>query len=395
MKYLFSFFIIIFIAVAAGLLAHQDSGYVLFGRGHNTVELSLSLFFTLLLFTYIFGYLFVRFIIRTWTFPLQLKLWRKEQQSKKARTVSLQGLINLSQGQWKKAERLLTRAVKGSEMPLLNYLSAAKAAQKQNAPERRDHYLALAHKSMPSADFSVRLTQAELQFAHGQNEQALAALVHLHSKSPKHPHIMTLLCNLYQRLKSWEDLKNLLPNLRKYKVLPEPVLLDIERDTYIELIKKTNEKNFKKLQKLWQNISRILKKDADIINAYTDKLIQLKKYDETEQILREILRKEWQPTLVRQYGLVKSSQPEKQLVFAESLAKDHDNNSILLLTLGRLCMHNDLWGKARAYLEASLGSNESQDVYKELGLLMEYLNEDALAADYFRRGLLLANTNNS
>lgn len=390
MKYLFSFFAIIFIAVSAGLLAHDDSGYVLFGRGYTTLEMSLSLFLVMVFLSYIFGYILVRFIIQTWTMPEQIKQWRFSQQAKKARKTSLQGLINLSQGQWKKAERLLTRAVKYSDMPLLNYLSAAKAAQKQNAPERRDHYLALAHKSMPAADFSVKLTQAELQFAHGQNEQALATLVHLHSLSPKHPHIMVLLSQLYRQLKSWDDLRKLLPQLHKHKVFSEKKLLEIEKETYSELIQliKGN-KDSEELQHLWQNISRELKKDPRLIEIYCSKLMQLKNNDEAELILKNTLRKEWHSNLVKQYGLVKSSRVEKQLSFAESLSKDHDNHPLLLLTLGRLCMYNDLWGKARAYLEASIGNKELAETYKELGLLMEYLNEPELAAEYFKKGLFL------
>lgn len=387
MKYLFSFFIIIFLAVGAGLLAHQDSGYVLFGRGHTTLEMSLTLFLVMFFLSYIFAYLILRFIIRTWTMPVTLKDWRISQQTNKARKTSLQGLINLSQGQWKKAERLLTRAVKNSDMPLLNYLSAAKAAQKQNAPERRDHYLALAYESMPEADFSVKLTQAELQFAHGQNEQALATLVHLHSLSPKHTHIMVLLSRLYQQLKSWSDLKKLLPQLIKHKVFPAKELRAIEKETYIALIQQSI--NADKAQQLWQNISRDLRKDADILGIYSNKLVELNKNDEAELIIRNALRKEWLPNLVKQYGLIKSSQLEKQLIFAESLSKDHDNHPLLLLTLGRLCMYNDLWGKARAYLEASVGNKELAESYKELGLLMEYLNEPELAAEYFKKGLFL------
>ena len=390
MKYLFSFFAIIVIAVSAGLLAHEDSGYVLFGRGHYTLEISLTLFLVIVFLGYISGYLLLRFIVNTWTMPEQLKQWRFSQKAKKAREKSLQGLINLSQGQWKKAERQLTRAVKNSDMPLLNYLSAAKAAQKQNAPERRDHYLALAHKSMPAADFSVKLTQAELQFAHGQNEQALATLVDLHSLSPKHSHIMVLLSQLYQKVKSWEDLRKLLPQLRKHKIFPDEKLLEIEHEVYIKLIQKINpDKDGDKLQQLWQSISRELKKDATLLEIYSDKLIQLKNCDEAELVLRNALRKEWQPNLIKLYGLVKSSQIEKQLTFAESLSKDHDNHPLLLLTLGRLCMYNDLWGKARAYLEASIGNKELPETYKELGLLMEYLNEPELAAEYFKKGLLL------
>lgn len=390
MKHLFAFFAVIFFAVAAGLLAHDDSGYVLFGRGYNTMEMSLTLFLVLLILSYIFGYTILRFIVNTWRMPEQLKQWRYSQQAKKARKTSLQGLINLSQGQWKKAERLLTRAVKNSDMPLLNYLSAAKAAQKQNAPDRRDHYLSLAHKSMPDADFSVKLTQAELQFAHGQNEQALATLIHLHNLSPKHPHIMVLLTRIYQDVKGWDELRKLLPQLHKHKVFPEKELFKIEKETYIELIQNNNlQKDFDKLLHLWQNISRELKKDTDIIAIYCNKLIQINQNDEAENILRTAIKKEWNTNLVKLYGLVKSSQLEKQLLFAESLSRDHDNNPVLLLTLGRLCMYNDLWGKARAYLEASVGNKEFTETYKELGLLMEYLNEPKLAAEYFKKGLFL------
>jgi len=391
MKQLFGFFAVIFFAVVAGLLAHEDSGYVLFGRGYDTMEMSLTLFLVILILSYIFGYVLLRFIFRTWMMPVQLKQWRFSQQAKKARKASLQGLINLSQGQWKKAERQLTRSVKNSDMPLLNYLSAAKAAQKQNAPDRRDHYLSLAHKSMPSADFSVSLTQAELQFAHGQNEQALATLVHLHSLSPKHPHIMVLLTKIYQDVKSWDDLRKLLPQLHKHKVFPEKELLKIEKETYVQLIQNTSwNKDFDKLQTLWHNISRELKKDPDLIGIYCNKLTQLKQNDEAEQLLRNAIRKKWNADLVKLYGLVKSSHLEKQLLFAESLSRDHDNNPILLLTLGRLCMYNDLWGKARAYLEASVGNKEISETYKELGLLMEYLNEPKLAAEYFKKGLFLS-----
>ena len=390
MKYLFSFFAIIFLAVSAGLLAHEDSGYVLFGRGYNTLEMSLSLFLVVLILSYILGYALVRFIFRSWGMPDKLKHWRLSKQENKARKSALQGLINLSQGQWKKAERLLTRSVKHSDMPLLNYLSAAKAAQKLNSPERRDHYLSLAHKSMPDADFSVKLTQAELQFAHGQNEQALATLVHLHSLSPKHPHIMVLLSRLYQQLKSWDDLRKLLPELQKNKVFTDKELHELEKEIYLELLHDSKwNSDTRKLQQLWQKLSRDLKKDSELIKRYCRALIQLKQNDEAELIIRNTLKKEWQPELVKLYGLVKSSQPEKQLTFAESLSRDHDNNPLLLLTLGRLCMHNDLWGKARAYLEASVGNKELPETYKELGLLMEYLNEPTLAAEYKKKGLFL------
>lgn len=388
MKYLFSFFLIIFVAVSASILAQQDPGYVLIGRGLYTVEMSLSFFIIALFISCLVGYFLIRFIARTWAAPKQLKQWRHFVHTKKSRKSALLGLINLSQGQWKKAERLLTQSIKDSDMPLLNYLSAAKAAQKQDAPARRDHYLALAHKSMPEADFSVKLTQAELQFAYGQNEQALATLVNLHNLQPKHSHVMVLLSQIYEKLNSWCDLKNLLPKLRKHHVFPEKNLLELELKTYIALFNNESS-SAEELQQLWQSMPRDLKKNVSLVEIYCNRLIRYEKHNEAEAILRNVLRKEWQPTLIKLYGLVKSSQLEKQLTFAESLSKNHGNHPLLLLTLGRLCMYNDLWGKARAYLEASIGNKEMAETYKELGLLMEYLNEKTLAMEYFKKGLFL------
>ena len=71
---------------------------------------------------------------------------------------------------------------------------------------------------MPSADVAVSLTQAELQLADHQLEQALATLKHLRSVAPKHTYVLRLLRRLYEQLGDWEHLRELLPELRRRKV---------------------------------------------------------------------------------------------------------------------------------------------------------------------------------
>ena len=39
---------------------------------------------------------------------------------------------------------------------------------------------------------------------------------------------------------------------------------------------------------------------------------------------------------------------------AESWLKQHPDDAALLLTLGRLCAQQELWGKAQSYLDASI-----------------------------------------
>lgn len=391
MKFLIYILAVFFIAVVAGLLAEQDPGYILIGRGYQTMEMSLSLFITLQILLFSALYFLARFISRTWNMPEKIREWRQRSRSKRALNASRKGLIELAQGHWKQAERALTRHVDDSEVPLLNYLSAARAAQKLNAPDRRDHYLAMAHKSMPDADMAVELTQAELQIAHGQPELALATLVHLQTIAPKHTHILLLLSRLYEQLSSWGDLEKLLPDLKKYKVLDEHDYQRLAIHVYHALLDiAAASKKAQHLNDVWQRMPAKLRDRYEMIAQYAKHLISLNDYDHCEQLLRDSIKRKWDNHLVRLYGLVKSSSPEKQLRHAEAWLKGKENNPDLLLTLGRLSLNSKLWGKAQTYFESSLGYGAKAEAYKELGVLLEQLEENDAAADCFKNGLLLA-----
>ena len=61
----------------------------------------------------------------------------------------------------------------------------------------------------------------------------------------------------------------------------------------------------------------------------------------------------------------------------------------LLLTLGRLCRQQQLWGKARSYLEASLAITPSRAAHIELAQLLDQLEESALATRHYRAAAVL------
>ena len=84
------------------------------------------------------------------------------------------------------SEKNLMRHATDSEMPLITYVAAARAAQLQGEHERRDAHLRRAFEQIPEAHVAVLLTQAELQIAHKQHEQALATLRRLQEVDPDH-----------------------------------------------------------------------------------------------------------------------------------------------------------------------------------------------------------------
>lgn len=118
-----------------------------------------------------------------------------------------------------KSKNHLIQALPNSDTPLLNYLTAARAAQNMGDNQLRDNFLREAQQSMPEAKIAVELTQAELQLSNHQWEQALATLKHLHAIAPRHPYVLMLMMRLYQEVKDWPQLIALLPNLKSIKSL--------------------------------------------------------------------------------------------------------------------------------------------------------------------------------
>jgi len=295
-----------------------------------------------------------------------------------------------AEGHWKEAEKLFHKGAKLSENPLVDYLSAARAAQKQWRYEERDQYLALAHQSLPEANMAVGLTQAELQLAHGQLEQALASLVRLRQAQPHHAYILNLLMQVYQRLGAWGDLATLLPELRKRKVLDRERYDEFEREVHARLLTLAiNSHSQSRLQGFWQDLPKQLREVDEFLEPYSRALVEFGLNKQAEALVREVLKRRWSPTLVHVYGLIEGPAPDKQLAFAEALLKGHDRDAVLLLTLGRLCLHNRLWGKARSYLEASLSQSPRGETYRELATLLEQLGEDEAARDLYRDGVNL------
>jgi len=345
-------------AVVAALAVQDDSGYILVGYGRWTVEGSLAFFLLTNVMLFVISYFVIRFISRLINAPKQVGEWREKRGAKRSRTALTLGLVELSEGNWKKAERDLIKYARRSETPLLNYLAAARSAQQQGAHERRDHYLQLAHESMPKADMAVALTQAELQIDHEQFEQALATLCHLREIAPKHGHVLKLLKELYLRLDDWQELNKLLPDLKKRKVI------DVEELEALELIVHrqqlslaAGDEDSRQLQVIWNGLSGTTRAKEEMVMIYVNHLINRGENRQVEKLLRSTLNRQWSDDLVELYGRVDADDSAHQLNMAEGWLKSRADNATLLLTLGRLCLRNKLWGEARSYQEVSIGAD--------------------------------------
>ena len=391
MKTLLTALLVLLLSVLLAVAVKSDNGYILIGYNQWSVEGSLAFFLIFNLLVFAALYFLIRVLARVWAIPRQLHGWQDHRSLDRARRELNQGLVQLSEGHWQSAEKSLLKHADRSDAPLLNYLAAARSAQQQGAHDRRDHYLQLAHGSMPSADVAVGLTQAELQLDHSQLEQALATLKHLRQIAPRHAHVLKLLKELYERIGDWNELNALLPELKKRQLVSESELQELELRIFGKLLKLAAESDQGDLLKeTWTGFPQSIRQNHSMVTLYASYLKERDADDEVAQLLKRAIDQSWSDALVELYGRVAASDAAAQLTQAEKWLQDQPSNATLLLALGRLCLNNRLWGKARSYLEASIGVQPSTPAYRELGVLLERMGEKERALDNYRAGLALS-----
>lgn len=386
--------ILLVIAIAlvlGGLLiwfADVEPGFVLLQYGNWTLETSMLVFLILFIMLLIAAYIGLRSVVVVRRTPAKLAAWRQEQRKKRASHALTRGLITLEEGRWAEAERMLLRYASDSETPLLHYLAAARAAQKQQAPDRRNNYLKLAHETTEGADIAVGVVQAELQISAGQKEQALATLQHLRHVAPKHPYVLQLLQQLYQDTDQWQQVQSVLPDLRKRHVLDSDSIKNLSAEAAVgQLHNALIRQEWQRMADIWEQTPAKTRHSEALLKPYVSGLMEQGEYAQATALIEHYLSKHWSDALVYKYGQIPVGGLLKRLAIAEKWLKQHEENPWLLLTLGRLALANKLWAKAEAYLRASIEHGPRGETYQALAdVLMAQDKRDAAAAVY-RQGL--------
>lgn len=299
----------------------------------------------------------------------------------------MRGMIEVAEGNFARGEKLLGRAASTSDAPLFNYLQAARAAHLQGKDDRRDEWLKIAYEESPGAANAVLLTQAELQLDARQYEQALATLRRLDDNSRNHGYALALLGKIYYRLEDWASLEEILPRVTKHARIDSQTLEKWTVRVHCEALKAAEDG--RTVVDTFNRIPKTLAKNERLLKDYFLALIRVGEHDQAEKELAAAIKKHWSPALIHAYGLVESSNMSGQLKKAESWLGKHPEDPDLLLTAARLCLRNELWGKARSYLESVIAIRPTPEAYQVYGRLLNQLGENDAAAAAFKDGLNL------
>lgn len=381
------------VAAALGIAIAKHSGYVLIAYGGFRYQSGLWAALGALL-VIVLVLLLVRYLIGlVLTSTGVVNPWSRRNRSRRTRIAIAQGQLDLAEGRWASAQRHLQRAAEHERHPLMFYLGAARAANEQGRTEDSDQLLERALERQPEAELAVALTHAQLQMDRGDTDAALVTLQAMQERYPHNAQVLRLLQRLHRERGEWPALIRLMPELRKGKVLSADDLTTLEKRAWGENLSLASTRGEdvqsarQSLERAWQQLTTAQRQEPQLVLAYAEQLRQLGAQGEAEEVLRTALKKHYESHLARLYGLVRGSDPARQLQTAEGWLKEHGDDPSLLLTLGRLSLQNRLWGKARDYLESSLRQQRNPETCAELARLLASLGETERSNQLFQEGL--------
>jgi len=385
--------IFLFVVLGAGLFAGTQysgqQGYVLISIANKTIEMSVT---TLVIFVIatLAALFALEFLIKralyassaTWNYFSVRKLRR-------SRRYTNEGIIKLLEGDFKQAEKKVTRWANHHDMPLLCYLVASEAAQGLGDTEKRDKYLALASKQ-ENAELAVELTRAKQQVRESDFNSAFDTLSTLKASYPNNTIVLNLLKSVYIELKLWQPLLDSLPSLVKAKIITQDEQVLLTQKAQCGLLSEVAEqKGSEGLIAHWNGLPRKLKADDHLVECFAKQLIARKADNEAFTLIKENLKKHPNSNLYALLPNLNLADSHPAVVFLEEVIRKDGNNAQAHSAIAQFHLRNEKWQEAQQHLEKALSVRSDVSDYSYLADALEKQNLTKAAHEVSRKALTL------
>lgn len=351
----------------AGILINRDPGYVLVVFDRMALETSLWVALFLLALAYVGLRLTLFLVARLRRGPSGLLAWRAGRRQRAADERTLAALDALVHGDWRAARSGFEQAAaRGSGATPL--LAAALAARLAGDDVGEGALL----------ERAVRLAPDESAFARGLQclnagdwSGARAALQPLAGRADPLPEALWLLAEIALQTRDWSAFDALEPALTRARARPPAVLEALRARAAAERLRTVEPSA---LRALWDAMPRALRHQPTVVLAWVDR-VGRQEPDQAEQALREALDHGFVDQLVLAYGVVAARDPGRALAAAEGWLRQHPDNAVLFLTLGRLAARAGRWAQAREHFEMAVRLQAGPAAEAELGRLRHALGD--------------------
>jgi len=368
--------------LAAALIAPRlldDPGLVAIDVGQWRLEMSLLTMVGLVLLAWIA----LSIIIGIFRMPGKALNRMRET---RARRQMENGLLALTEGDWQRAERELSRSLE-YRRSTVGLLAAARAAQGSADRTGRDRWLQLADARFGRRHFVTGLARARLLIGEGRMDEAVPVLEKLHLRKPRHSGVLRLLLQAYQDLGRWEDVRMLTPALYKAGIV------DRQRSEEVAVLAATREMesspDIEALEASWRSLSRKQRRQRELVLAYARRAMELERPGLAGPRLKRLLNKQLDRDALRLYADVDTDQRPARIADCERWLEEQPEHGGLHLALGLMYLDDRQYDKARECLEKAVADQPDSEAYAALGRILDRSGSLEAAAQCYRNALRL------
>lgn len=390
MRALFWLLILAALAVGLALAARYNEGYVLLVLPPWRAEVSLNLFLLLCAAGFFVIYLLARAVSHTLGLPRAVAEFRRRRQQEKAAQALRDAWRLLQEGRYGHALRCAEKARPEDAASGMLALAGWRAAHALRDSARATEWAARVRRHDGAGLRAARLmTEAEFALDERRFEDARAALHQFAAHEGRHIAALRLSLRAEQGLGNWREVARLVRQLEKHQALSAEQAAPMRSRAVREALRGLRE-DPPGLMRYWRELDDGDRAEPSLALETARALMTAGDCREAQRVIEDALDERWDAGLVLAYADCRGGDVLGRIAHAEKWLHLHPRDEALLLTLGRLCREQQLWGKARSFLEASIAVRPTRAAHVELAQLHELLEEPALAAGHFRAAALFA-----
>lgn len=392
MRTLFWLLTLAALAIGVALLGRLTDGYVLWVMPPWRAEISLNLFVLLQVAALLAVYLLLRLIVNTLRLPKVVTAFRERRARQRNEHAATEALRSFWEGRYSHVLKV-AEAVAGEKLGAgetatdargVATLVGLKAAHALRDPERIATWQSRA-ETLDNAGWRAARLMAELRIALDARDFPAArnALEQLGAKERRQLSVQRLALRLAQGQGEWAELLRLARQLEKHKALLPDQAQPLRLYAYHGMLDALQD-DPQQLVRFWRDMPAADRLDTRLALRAAWALANAGHCAECAQLIEDYLDERWESALLEAYADCKGGDVLGRIAHCEKWLHEHPQDAVLLLALGRLCMQQQLWGKAQSFLEASLAVAPSCAAHIELARLFDRLERTDAANRHYR-----------
>lgn len=383
MRSLLWLIVLFIVAVVIVLTGTHYNGNVFIVVEQTQIRINLHLFVGLVILLVVLLYVLLRIVMGLVHLPGQWTRWRVNHQRHQVETALNHAGLAFFEGRFQFAEREAERVLgnkQGHNSRALALMIAAHSADQIDELAKRDRYLNEIAQLPEKQQLSRYLLLARSALAKHDNVSAKNALEAASKISPN----LTQVAKLRLRYE-WENgnpqgVLQQVDKLSRADALSESELQSYRHWAYQQLLTRAHDPS-----ELKMSLKAIPadEREGDLCVDIVKKYLQLGMYAQALKYVKKYYPVSFNPDLLplfseaNQYSSVKDQQ--KSIEIAEKWLQQRPQDPALQMLLGQLSYDQQLWGKAKSYLEASLQISNNNVARLLLAKVLEHSGQTAAA----------------